>query len=115
MMAKRKKKEPPRMKRETFDRLPTAREQSRFLRRMTPSEIKELRMALRLSQSEFAERIDVDDRRTVKDFETGRARPDSATYEKMIQLLKKYLGRSARLRRLNELIHNRPSDYFDTV
>ncbi len=80
-------------------------------KRMLPDEIKLLRKTLRMSDGEFAEKIELDDRRKVKQLESGALKPDDRASKLMMKMLQQNAGRMPALKRLLEKIRKRLTEF----
>jgi DNA-binding transcriptional regulator YiaG len=74
---------------------------------MSASEIALLRKTLRMTEGEFAARIEMEDREAVKLLESGALKPDARTHKLLLKLLSLGAGRSPKLKKLLEEINER--------
>jgi len=77
------------------------------MKRMLPNEIAQLRSTLKLSEGEFATRIDLDDRGKVKLLESGTTKPTAHVTKMLYKLLSRGAGRSPKLKVLLETVRSR--------
>ncbi|MGE3313575.1 MAG: hypothetical protein AB7O26_00580 [Planctomycetaceae bacterium] len=75
--------------------------------KMTSSEIALLRKTLKMTEGEFAARIELADREAVKLLESGAIKPDPRTHKLLLKLLSLGAGRSPKLKKLLEEINER--------
>lgn len=75
--------------------------------RMTADEIALLRKTLKMTEGEFAERIEIPDREAIKLIESGAMKPTPRTQKLLHKLLVLGAGRSPRLKKLLEEINER--------
>jgi DNA-binding transcriptional regulator YiaG len=74
---------------------------------MTASEIALLRKTLKMTEGEFAARIELADREAVKLLESGALKPDARTQKLLHKLLTLGAGRSPKLKKMLEEINER--------
>jgi DNA-binding transcriptional regulator YiaG len=77
------------------------------VQKLTAEEIKILRRTLKMSEAEFAQRIDLEDRQAVKLLESGGMVPTIKMNRLMLKLLGNGATRSPRLRKMLEAIKER--------
>jgi len=75
--------------------------------RMTADEISLLRKTLKMTEGEFAERIELEDRQEVKLLESGALKPTPRVHKMLMKLLSMGAGRSPKLKKLLEEIKER--------
>ena len=75
--------------------------------KMTAEEIRTLRKVLKMSEGEFAERIECKDREAIKLLETGAMQPTLQMQKLLIRLLGTGSTRSPKLKKLYEQIKER--------
>ena len=75
--------------------------------KMTASEIALLRKTLKMTEGEFAARIELEDREAVKLLESGALRPEPRAHKLLLKLLSMGAGRSPKLKKLLEEINER--------
>jgi DNA-binding transcriptional regulator YiaG len=80
-------------------------------KRLLPAEITLLRATLKLSEGEFANRIELDDRRLVKQFENGSRKPSPQVTKLLFRLLSRGAGRSPKLKKLLETVNSRVTPF----
>jgi len=77
------------------------------LKEIVGSEIALLRKTLKLSEGEFAERIDLADRLQLKEYEGGKRKPGPKMRKALLKLLSKSTGKYSRLKKLQTTIDER--------
>jgi DNA-binding transcriptional regulator YiaG len=75
--------------------------------KMTAEEIQVLRKSLKMSEGEFAERIECADREAIKLLESGAMKPNLRMQKLLIRLLGTGAARSPRLKKLYDQIKER--------
>jgi DNA-binding transcriptional regulator YiaG len=75
--------------------------------KMTAEEIGILRKMLKMSEGEFADRIEVKDREAIKLLESGVMKPTLLTQKHLIRLLGTASTRSPKLKKMYEAIKER--------
>lgn len=75
--------------------------------KMDPEEIRVLRKTLKMSEAEFAERIELDDRQVVKLLESGARKPTLHMNKLLLKLLSQGAARSPKLKKILEAIKER--------
>lgn len=75
--------------------------------KMSASEIALLRKTLKMTEGEFANRIELADREAVKLLESGALKPDIRNHKLLMKLLSLGAGRSPKLKKLLEEINER--------
>jgi DNA-binding transcriptional regulator YiaG len=75
--------------------------------KMTPEEISTLRKVLKMSEGEFAERIECKDREAIKLLESGAMKPNLHMQKLLIRLLGTGSTRSPKLKKMYEEIKER--------
>jgi DNA-binding transcriptional regulator YiaG len=75
--------------------------------KLEAEEIKLLRKTLRLSEAEFASRIELEDRQAVKLLESGGMAPTVKMYRQMLRLLRTGAIRSPKLKKMLETVKER--------
>ena len=75
--------------------------------KMTADEIAILRKTLKMSEGEFAERIEMEDREAVKLLESGALKPSPRMQKLLIKLLGTGAARSPKLKKMLEEIRER--------
>jgi len=80
--------------------------------RMTSDEIKVLRRTLKLSEGEFAERIELDDRQLIKQLESGSLKPSPNVNKMLMRLLSRSAGRSPKLKKMQTSIKDRSKNLW---
>jgi len=75
--------------------------------RMTADEISLLRKTLKMTEGEFAERIELEDRQEVKLLESGALKPAPRVHKMLMKLLSMGAGRSPKLKKMLEEIKER--------
>ncbi len=80
--------------------------------RMTAAEITLLRKTLKMTEGEFAERIELEDRQAVKMLESGALKPNPRMNRLLMKLLSLGATRSPKLKKLLEEIKERVQARF---
>lgn len=75
--------------------------------KLEAEEIKILRKTLKLSEAEFASRIELEDRQAVKLLESGGMSPTVKMYRQMLRLLRTGAIRSPKLKKMLETVKER--------
>ncbi len=75
--------------------------------RMTAAEMKSLRATLKLSEGEFADRIEVQDRLLIKAYEAGTKKPSLHVNKMLLKLLNRSAGKSPKLKKMLKAIKER--------
>lgn len=75
--------------------------------KMTAQEISLLRKTLKMSEGEFAERIELSDREAIKLLESGSSTPTPRMQKLLIKLLSTGASRSPKLKKMLEEIKDR--------
>ncbi|HET6325705.1 MAG TPA: hypothetical protein VFG04_13585 [Planctomycetaceae bacterium] len=75
--------------------------------KLEAEEIKILRKTLKLSEAEFASRIELEDRQAVKLLESGGMAPTVKMYRQMLRLLRTGAIRSPKLKKMLEAVKER--------
>ena len=75
--------------------------------KLEAEEIKILRKTLKLSEAEFASRIELEDRQAVKLLESGGTAPTVKMYRQMLRLLRTGAIRSPKLKKMLEAVKER--------
>jgi DNA-binding transcriptional regulator YiaG len=75
--------------------------------KMTAEEISILRKSLKMSEGEFADRIECKDREAIKLLESGAIKPTLHMQKRMLRMLGTASARSPKLKKLYEAIKER--------
>jgi len=75
--------------------------------KLEAEEIKLLRKTLKMSEAEFAKRIELEDRQAVKLLESGGMAPTVKMYRQILRLLRNGATRSPKLKKMLEAVKER--------
>ena len=76
-------------------------------KRFLGNEIVLLRQTLKLSEGEFSTQIGLEDRRMLKQLESGKTKPNPHVKRGLFKLLTRFAGRYAKLKKLKITIEDR--------